>query len=675
MFTEKTDLTLLAKEVKKKVNGLLTVYALLIVGTILLFLVVLGLCGLGAWGMFESGRIYGRAIVLLVGVIVVAGICVKVVLEPLFKIFEKQKNNGKEIKRNDYPELFSLIDDVVEKVDCLQPKHVYLSDECNAYVNYPSMWGYIFHGRQNLTIGIPLLFGMNKTEFKSILSHEFGHFTQKSVSVNRVANLSEFLCGAIAQSQEEIEKADDDSYEAKARLFARIATKIMLKQYHKVAPMNGVLSRAQEYDADHFSYEAVGTDGSLSALCKIQDLSARWDGHFMRWLWSMIEEKRCPEDIFGLFSKFSAELDPVMVCSLIPSEHFTPSLAEFDSRISWVENTDTHPSNNQRCRAITTYDKKETTWDNSPAYDYFSEAVVKEMFNRVANTLKTRRFPNTTEFMKKDVADEELLSKLQGITPPIFEGFFQDEIFYISDVLDEVDKNTTPVQYPFTRKNSNAMREYTCAKDDYLLLQRIVDENSFQRKYIYDGKECTGTNVPIEEHRQFYIPIYKRAQDIAIQSHCWIREHIKDNEEMSSCYSDLIWMKQVSLRLESWRRNMEDVYYIWKNGDKSTKAKEYVNKVEAAFLDLVSRYFEPWDDGNSTFGWMSDNVGLNDEPRKFVFEHIEKPTRDSDEDLYHVYDTVASVFARHFNINWGLLKRQVMLPYYIEHKAEVNALN
>ena len=311
-FSEKTDLSVLAKNLKKKVNGLLVVYGLLIIGTILLFLVVLGLCGLAVWGMWESGRIYGRAIVLVIGAIVVAGICMKVVLEPLFKIFERKKNDGKEIKRAEYPELFSLIDEVVEKVDCLQPKHVYLSDECNAYVNYPSMWGYIFHGRQNLTIGIPLLYGMNKTEFKSILSHEFGHFTQKSVNVNRVANLSEFLCGAIAQSQEAMEKADDDSYEAKARVFARIATRIMLKQYHKVAPLNGILSRAQEYDADKHSYEVVGTEGSLSALCKIQDLSARWDSNFIPWIWDRISERRSPENVRDLFRKFSSRIDTVV---------------------------------------------------------------------------------------------------------------------------------------------------------------------------------------------------------------------------------------------------------------------------------------------------------------------------------------------------------------------------
>ena len=121
VLSEKSDLLLLAKNLKKKVNGLLTVYGLLIFGTIVLFLVVVGLCGLAVWGMWESGRIYGRAVVLLIGAIVVAGICVKVVLEPLFKIFDKRKNDGKEIKRADYPELFALIDEVVEKLESLGP--------------------------------------------------------------------------------------------------------------------------------------------------------------------------------------------------------------------------------------------------------------------------------------------------------------------------------------------------------------------------------------------------------------------------------------------------------------------------------------------------------------------------------------------------------------------------
>ena len=663
-FSEKTDLSVLAKNLKKKVNGLLVVYGLLIIGTILLFLVVLGLCGLAVWGMWESGRIYGRAIVLVIGAIVVAGICMKVVLEPLFKLFERKKNDGKEIKRAEYPELFSLIDEVVEKVDCLQPKHVYLSDECNAYVNYPSMWGYIFHGRQNLTIGIPLLYGMNKTEFKSILSHEFGHFTQKSVNVNRVANLSEFLCGAIAQSQEAMEKADDDSYEAKARVFARIATRIMLKQYHKVAPLNGILSRAQEYDADKHSYEVVGTEGSLSALCKIQDLSARWDSNFIPWIWDRISERRSPENVRDLFRKFSSRIDTVALSELVPTEHFKPSLGEFDSRLSSIENTDTHPSNNQRCLAIASYEPRETTWDNAPAFEYFQDAVLDVMYNRVVASLTKRRFPDTTEFLKKDVQDNELLDYIEGATSPLLDYFFHDEIFFGSEVLEAAEKNEAEVDFPFTRRFANRIREYICAKDDYSTLQRIVDENSAQRRYLYNGKEYNGTNVPIAEHREYYAKKYDTAWAIALQSHCWMKQHVKDNPEMERCYSDMIWMKRTEIRLGDGWDSMQTVYRIGQSHNTSTKAMEFVDSVESTFREVASRFFEKGEDDFTIFRWMCAHLGTEESAVKQAEEFMAKSHREFEQEFYEAYQTIGSVFDQHFRYNWRILKNNVIMPYF-----------
>ena len=667
VLSEKSDLLLLAKNLKKKVNGLLTVYGLLIFGTIVLFLVVVGLCGLAVWGMWESGRIYGRAVVLLIGAIVVAGICVKVVLEPLFKIFDKRKNDGKEIKRADYPELFSLIDEVVEKVDCLQPKHVYLSDECNAYVNYPSMWGYIFHGRQNLTIGIPLLFGMNKTEFKSILSHEFGHFTQKSVSVNRVANLSEFLCGSIAQTQEDLEKVDDDTYEAKARVFARIATRIMLKQYHKVAPLNGVLSRAQEYDADKRSYEVVGTDGSLSALCKIQDLSARWNNTFISWLWECISERRAPQNVRDLFQKLSASIDNIALAEMKSTEHFKPSLGEFDSRLSAIENTDTHPSNNQRCLAIASYTPKETVWDDTPAFDYFPDAVITERYNNVTENLKKRRFPNTTEFIKKDIQDNELLDRTVGATSPLLDFFYSDDIFYSTDIIDAAKKTDAEVDFPFTKHFANRLREYLRAKEDFGTLQRIIDENSSKRRFLYNGKEYNGTNVPIAEHREYYGKKFDLAWAIALQCNCWMIQHVKDDEQLERCFTDMIWMKRVEFDLSDGWNNMQTVYQIGQSHNTSTKATEFVDSMERRFREQVSRFFQKDENGNTIFEWMCTHLGVEESSIKQAVSFFEKDRREYEQEFYEVYQTVGSAFDQHHRYNWRILKNEVIMPLF---KAE-----
>lgn len=668
-FTEKSDLSILAKHLKKRVNGLLVVYGLLIIGTIILFLIVLGLCGLAVWGMLESGRIYGRAIVFIIGAIVVAGICMKVVLQPLFKIFEPKKNTGKEIKREEYPELFALIDEVVEKVDCLQPKHVYLSDECNAYVGYPSILGYLSHGAQNLTIGIPLLYGLNKTEFKSILSHEFGHFTQKSTSINSVANLSEYICGAIAQSQEAIEQSDDDSYEAKARVFARMATKIMLKQYHKVAPLNGILSRAQEYDADKHSYEVVGTDGSISALCKIQSVAGRWDGNYLRWLWQVIGEKRCPADVRGLFEKFSAGFDDIGIKPLVPASHYKPIPGEYDSRISSLENTDTHPSTEKRCNAIASYPVIETVWNNEAAYDYFPKAVIDEMYGSVVTNLEKKRFPSTTEFLKKDVQDDELLSLMKGGSYSLLDYFYCDSVFYEEGVLNEVGTNPENIPFPFTRRNGNILRQYYTAKDDLQTLEWIIDENKPQRQFLYNGKEYCGTNVPIEEHRAYYAPLYEEAKNIAVQSSRWFLWQLKGNDPYLNCLRDMSWVKQVDIKLKSGIENMKSVYHIWKAMIKSTKAMEFVNSMETGFREIVGSYFTKDENGESRFDRMWAALGMPEKDKEPAVSFMDKEKRDSIEEFYNVYNLVGVTFENYFKYTWGILKRDIIMPEFQKLKG------
>ena len=82
-LNERTDLTTLANTVRKKVNGLIGVYSLLILLTILLFLVVTAVIALILWGLYLSDALYGRLVAYGLLVIGAAGYCLVVVLKPL----------------------------------------------------------------------------------------------------------------------------------------------------------------------------------------------------------------------------------------------------------------------------------------------------------------------------------------------------------------------------------------------------------------------------------------------------------------------------------------------------------------------------------------------------------------------------------------------------------------
>jgi len=584
-MNEQTDLTTLANTVKKKVNGLIGVYSLLIIGTILLFLIVTGIVILLEWAMFSGGTVYGRAVVLGIMVILAAGYCLVIVLKPIFKIFEKPKRKGIEIKREDYPELFSLIDEVVKEVDCLQPKHVRVSNECNAYVFHSSLLGYIKSGSQNLTIGLPLLYGMNKTELKAILAHEFGHFTQKSVSTNRVANLSEFICASIARAEQEIDNEEENSVARWARGFARFAGKIMAGQYHKIAPLNGVLSRAQEFDADHFSQLVAGTDGSLSALCKLDHMSDRWN-EFYSMLASYQKDKEwAPDNVLELYTVVSKRADFQSGNVICPTEHLSTPVERLSSRITSADMDDTHPSMAERLKAIRSYPEVDTVWDDSPALDYFQKTLISDVFNGTTDEIKQLVYPYSTVFLKKNLTAEELEKQLDLSSPGYIDEFGKYRLFFSeeTDMSGAKEPHSEYEIFPFTNENARVLEEYYIAEDDLISLRSVSEEASPKTKFCYLGKTFDGTNAPVAEQEAYFMPLKEKAINIA--RHCnWWLDRKAEEKNMVALLKSFRVSAMADLSLRPLNDAMRTVYAIIQAKPSEGQLK-YISKVESSFKE------------------------------------------------------------------------------------------
>lgn len=109
-------------------------------------------------------------------------------LKFFFKSHKVDHSHLLEITRTEEPELFKLIDEIVAEVQTNTPKKVYLSAEVNAHVFYDSsFWSLFFPIKKNLQIGLGLVNTVNQGEFKALLAHEFGHFSQRTMKIGSYA--------------------------------------------------------------------------------------------------------------------------------------------------------------------------------------------------------------------------------------------------------------------------------------------------------------------------------------------------------------------------------------------------------------------------------------------------------------------------------------------------------
>ncbi|MEU7559249.1 M48 family metalloprotease [Streptomyces eurythermus] len=199
----------------------------------------------------------------------------------------------------DEPRLWALVRELAAAAGTRAPDRILLTGEVNASVSEdPRLLG-LLPGPRRLTLGVPLLIGLTEAQLRSVLAHEFGHFTggdtrlsalvvRGRVQIGRV--IGQFHAkadGKVAADRARQERAsakrvakgrkakeiDTTGVGATYRTMARIYTaygKLYLRASLSTA-------RGQEYAADLTAARIAGRDATASALREIPALSASHD--------------------------------------------------------------------------------------------------------------------------------------------------------------------------------------------------------------------------------------------------------------------------------------------------------------------------------------------------------------------------------------------------------------
>lgn len=269
-------------EFKKQVRRSVISIVFFVVVYILLFLAAIAIASVFSLlgGTILSTGLGYFGLIIGVGLIISGLSLVFFVIKFLFKWTKADYTGLTRITRENQPDLFAFIDKLTAEIGAPKPQKVFLARNVNAWVNYNStFWSMFFPVRKNLTIGLGLVNSLNVSEFKAILAHEFGHFSQRSMKVGSyVHQLNKIIYNLLYENS---------GYQKLLNRWARMhgifralayidiqliagMQAILKKVYLTVNKAHLALSREMEYHADAIAAYSAGSNQISCALDRIE---------------------------------------------------------------------------------------------------------------------------------------------------------------------------------------------------------------------------------------------------------------------------------------------------------------------------------------------------------------------------------------------------------------------
>jgi Zn-dependent protease with chaperone function len=216
------------------------------------------------------------------------------------------------------PRLYQFVAHLSETLDAPMPSSIYLDCELNASAGLRS-----FVSRNvTLTIGLPLVAGMNTRQLAAVIAHEFGHFTQGgamrcSYIINRIDGWFARVVYARDTWDEWLEEWSNSTEDSRLWLITACAHVAvwLSRQVLKLLMLVGhafscLLSRQMEFHADACAIRVVGAEGFENMLLRLQEqavlASLAYEGMERFW-----KTRRClPESIPNFLQNLEAQMPP-----------------------------------------------------------------------------------------------------------------------------------------------------------------------------------------------------------------------------------------------------------------------------------------------------------------------------------------------------------------------------
>ncbi len=353
--------------INKPSTGFLYQLGLFLVAVVMLLLPViyLALVGLAGWGVYFYAthftfllkssvggvRLYFLKLMLYICPLFVGSILVFFLVKPLFA---RRPRAAQPLALNpaSEPAVFAFIARICDLVGAPMPKRIDLDCNLNASAGFRRGLISLFGNDMVLTLGIPLIAGLNMQQLAGVVAHEFGHFTQGfgmrlRYLINRVnlwfarvvyerdqwdVWLEEFSAGA-----EDWRTVMIVGCAQMGVWFSRQVLFLLMLFGHFISSF---LARRMEYDADTYQIRLVGSQSFEETFQRIHVLGALLKPTYKDLRQTFTSSRELPDD----FSSYLLWRD-----SALPPEKRTQ--LQDTMGLEKASLFDTHPSTGDRIRA------------------------------------------------------------------------------------------------------------------------------------------------------------------------------------------------------------------------------------------------------------------------------------------------------------------------------------
>ena len=506
--------------IPKKLTGLTPSYqfrAFLAILAILLFFVlysamVVALGYLAYYAIiYDMGDVNKLTILLKVGAIAGSAMLFVFTLKFIFKLKNHKFTNRIKLEKSKNPELWSFINKICEETGAPKPKSIYVDPDVNAYVAYSNMWLSLFLPvRKELTIGMGLTDCLNLSEFKAVVSHEFGHFAQRSMKIGSYIISANTIIHDMIFDRDKWDDLLDQWRASDIRLSAAawvitpiiwVIRQILNLFYQFLNIMYSSLSREMEFNADKVAVSTSGSDAIISALWKLDEGSNNWNST-LNHAYLAAQKKIFVKNLYvhnALVIERGAEKQKSLL-SQLPEDNRGGKHYFSVSEASKVSMYASHPPNDKRedsakvpyidCAA-----DERSPWllfgNKDELQERMTTLLYKQYFDKVAEKHVAKQ--TFEDFIKTENQGAELLEE--------YDNSFQDRFMHVPE-LSELKKAAAKVEVPNLGMLDNLKSELKIlmqpAKEIEELMskaQQIAQGTAKEKSFSFKGIEYTKKNL------------------------------------------------------------------------------------------------------------------------------------------------------------------------------------